>query len=156
MIRCTFQGRTLVGIRHMDLPPSSLAHYDVTKWKHLPHYWPFVPGIHRSEAGDFKLHGTHYNVTLMFFRLMTNGENWEKNMQLLIRTCHSAKADLGEWSPELRFWTSTTLLGIEVKDRLKQGQNLLGSSHRCILCQFQPIQSTKIWSMLIVLPQMGV
>ena len=28
-----------------------------------------------------------------------------KNMQLLVRTCHSAKADLGKWPPELRFWT---------------------------------------------------
>ena len=23
-------------------------HDDVIKWKHFPHYWPFVRGIHRS------------------------------------------------------------------------------------------------------------
>ena len=27
------------------------SHYDVSKWKHSPHYWPFVRGIHRS-PGD--------------------------------------------------------------------------------------------------------
>ena len=27
---------------------SLLSHVDVTKWKHLPHYWPFVRGIHRG------------------------------------------------------------------------------------------------------------
>ena len=24
------------------------CHYDVIKWKHFPHYWPFVRGIHQS------------------------------------------------------------------------------------------------------------
>ena len=28
--------------------PYSLCHDDVIKWKHFPHYWPFVRGIHRS------------------------------------------------------------------------------------------------------------
>ena len=57
----------------------------------------------------------HYNV------LLPDDQQGElrKNEQLLIRTCHSAKADLGEWSPKLQCWTSTIPLGIEVKDRLK-------------------------------------
>ena len=25
-------------------------HFDVIKWKHIPRYWPFVRGIHRSPA----------------------------------------------------------------------------------------------------------
>ena len=71
-------------------------HYDVIKWKHFPHYWPFVRGIPRSpvnsphkgqwrgtlifslisawingevnnrEAGYLRRHRTHYDVTLMF------------------------------------------------------------------------------------------
>ena len=68
---------------------------DVIKWKHFPHYWPFVRGIHRSpvnsphkgqwrgalmfslicawingwvnyrEAGDLRCHRAHYDVTVM-------------------------------------------------------------------------------------------
>ena len=68
---------------------------DVIKWKHFPLYWPFVRGIHRSpvnsphkgqwrgalmfllicawingwvnnrEAGDFRRHRAHYDVTVM-------------------------------------------------------------------------------------------
>ena len=70
-------------------------HDDVIKWKHFPHYWPFVRGIHRSpvnsplkgqwrgalmfflifvwingwvnnrEAGDLRRYRAHYDVTLM-------------------------------------------------------------------------------------------
>ena len=72
-----------------------LWHDDIIKWKHLPHYWPFVWGIHWSpvnsphkgqwcralmfsliwawingwvnnrEAGDLRCHCTHYDVTVM-------------------------------------------------------------------------------------------
>ena len=50
--------------------------------------------------------------------ITTISENLEKkNMQLLIRTCHSAKADLGKWPHKLRFWTSAIPLGIGVKVR---------------------------------------
>ena len=74
---------------------SNTNHDDVIKWKHFPRYWPFVRGIHRSpvnsshkgqwrgallfslicvwingwvnnrEAGDFRRHRAHYDVTLM-------------------------------------------------------------------------------------------
>ena len=30
----------------------SLTHDDVIKWKHLPRYWPFVRGIHRSPVNS--------------------------------------------------------------------------------------------------------
>ena len=73
----------------------SRLHGDVIKWKHFPRYWPFVWGIHRSplnsphkgqwrgtlmfsltcaainswvnngEAGDFRRHCAHHNVTVM-------------------------------------------------------------------------------------------
>ena len=72
-----------------------LKHDDVTKWKHCPHYWPFVRGIYRSpvnsphkgqwrgalmfslicawinawvynrEAGDLRRHRAHYDVNVM-------------------------------------------------------------------------------------------
>ena len=72
-------------------------HDDVIKWKHLPRYWPFVRGIHRSpvifphkgqwrealmfslicvwingwvnnrEAGDLRRYRAHFDVTLMIY-----------------------------------------------------------------------------------------
>ena len=71
-------------------------HDDVIKWKHFPHYWPFVRGIHRSlvnsprkgqwrgalmlsficvwingwvnnhKAGDLRCYRAHYDVTVMY------------------------------------------------------------------------------------------
>ena len=71
------------------------THDDVIKWKHFPHYWPFVRGIHRSpvssprkgqwrgtlmsslicarincwvnnrKAGDLRRHSAHYDVIVM-------------------------------------------------------------------------------------------
>ena len=58
-------------------------HDDVIKWKHFPHYWPFVWGIHRPlvnsphkdqwtngwvnnrDAGDLRRHRAHYDVIVM-------------------------------------------------------------------------------------------
>ena len=72
---------------------STLTHALMSKCKH------FMPNTYRGWV-------EHYQ-----------NNQWElrKNMQLLIRTCHSAKADLWKWSPKLQFWTSTIPLGIEVK-----------------------------------------
>ena len=72
-------------------------HDDVIKWKHVPHYWPFVQGIHwppvnspkkgqwrralmfsmigawtngwvnYPDAGDLRCHRAHYDVTVMEF-----------------------------------------------------------------------------------------
>ena len=59
-------------------------HDDVIKWKHFPHYWPFVRGIHRppvnsphkgqwrrawvnnQEAGYLRHQHPHYDVTIMW------------------------------------------------------------------------------------------
>ena len=72
-------------------------HDHVIKWKHFPHYWPYVRGIHRwpvnsphkgqwrgalmfalicawtngwvyhRDAGDWRCHHAHYDVTMMNF-----------------------------------------------------------------------------------------
>ena len=74
---------------------NELWHEDVIKWKHFPHYWPFVREIHRSpvnfphkgqwrgalmfalicvwingwvnnrEAGDLRRYRAHYDVIVM-------------------------------------------------------------------------------------------
>ena len=81
--------------------PISSIRDDLIKWKHFPHYWPFVQGIHRSpvdsphkgqwrgalmfslicvwindwvnnhEAGELRHHRGHYDVTVMSFLSMT-------------------------------------------------------------------------------------
>ena len=83
---------------HCRIFEMDLLHDDFIKWKHLPHYWPFVWGIHRSpvnsphkgqwrgalmfsliyarikgwvnnrEAGDLRRHHAHYNVIVMDIR----------------------------------------------------------------------------------------
>ena len=88
-----FQGGSLY--LTSKIPVSRTSHDYVTKWKHFPRYWPFVRGIHRSpvnsphkgqwrgalvfslicawingwvnnrEAGDFRRHHAHYDVTVM-------------------------------------------------------------------------------------------
>ena len=82
-----------VGMRHTCI--CWCHHDDVIKWKHLPRYWPFVRGIHRSpvnsphkglwrgalmfslicawtnsganngDAGDLRHHHAHYDVVAM-------------------------------------------------------------------------------------------
>ena len=81
-------------------------HDDVIKWKHFPHYWPFVRGIHRSpvnsphkgqwrgalmfslicvwindwvnnrEAGDLRRYRAHYDVIVMFHTLKHQRRLW--------------------------------------------------------------------------------
>ena len=81
--------------RHSLSFQRSIIHDDVIKWKHVPRYWPFVRGIHRSpvnsphkgqwrgalmfslicarinawvnngEAGDLRRNRAHYDVTVM-------------------------------------------------------------------------------------------
>ena len=78
-------------------------HDDVIKWKHLPRYWPFVRGIHRSpmnpphtgqlrealmfslicvwtngwvnnrEAGDLRRYHVHYDVTVISYTWCPSG-----------------------------------------------------------------------------------
>ena len=79
-----------------------MFHDDVIKWKHIPRYWPFVRGIHRSpvnsphkdqwrgalpfsficvwinscvnnrKAGDLRRNPAHYCVSVMSFNLIQN------------------------------------------------------------------------------------
>ena len=80
--------------------PNLYHHYDVIKWKHFPHYWSFVWGIHRlpvnsprkgqwsgalvyslicawtnssannEDTGDLRCHCAHYDVTVMMNLVM--------------------------------------------------------------------------------------
>ena len=87
---------------------AAYTHYGVTKWKHFPCYWPFVRGSHRSqvnfphkglrrgalvlslicawingwvnsrEAGDFRRHRGHYDVSVMIILGPFSNYGWAR------------------------------------------------------------------------------
>ena len=100
---------------------------DVNKWKHLPFYWPFVRGIHRSpadsphkgqwrgalmfslicawtkgwtnnrDAGDVTRHRAHYDVTVMWTRILLCRHWWgSSNLNLI---------NMPSYSCRLRMWS---------------------------------------------------
>ena len=52
----------------------SLGHDDVTRWKHLPRYWPFVRGIHRSSVDS--PHKSQRRGALMFSLICARTNSW--------------------------------------------------------------------------------
>ena len=99
-----------------DCPSASeviITHYDIIKWKHFPHYWPFVWGIHWSpvnssnkgqwhgalmfsliragingwvnnrEAGDLRCHHSHYDATVMIITDMLSKISEGQRKQML-------------------------------------------------------------------------
>ena len=70
---------------HVEHLPS---HDDVIKWKHLPHYWPFVRGIHQSPVNS--LHKGQWRGNSMFSLI------WEwKNG--LVNNCESGDLRRPSW-----------------------------------------------------------
>ena len=90
----------LDGVRHILAGTYFIGIHDgVIKWKHIPRYWPFVRGLHRSpvnsrhkgqwrgallfslicacindwvnnrDAGDLRRHRAHYDVTVMLQKM---------------------------------------------------------------------------------------
>ena len=56
-----------------------LCHDDVIKWKHFPHYWPFVWGIHRSPVNS--QHKGHWRGALMFSLICVWINGWVNNRE---------------------------------------------------------------------------
>ena len=56
-----------------------LSHDDVTKWKHFPHYWPFLWGIHRSPANS--PHKGQWRGALMFSLICAWVNGWVNHRQ---------------------------------------------------------------------------
>ena len=54
-------------------------HDDVIKWKHFPHYWPFVWGIHRSPVNS--PHKDQWRGTLMFSLICIWINGWVNNSE---------------------------------------------------------------------------
>ena len=63
-------------------------HDDVIKWKHFPHYWPFVREIHRSPVNS--LHKGQWHGTLMFSLICAWINDWVNNCEAGDLRCHGA------------------------------------------------------------------
>ena len=53
------------------------SHDDVIKWKHIPRYWPFVRGIHRSPVNS--PHKGQWRGALMFSLICARINGWANN-----------------------------------------------------------------------------
>ena len=59
-------------------PKSEIEHDDVIKWKHFPHNWPFVRGIHRSPVKNSP-HKGQWRRALMFSWICVWKNRWVNN-----------------------------------------------------------------------------
>ena len=55
-------------------------HDDVIKWKHFPHYWPFVRGIHRSPV--ISPHKGQWRGALIFSLICVWINGWVNNREV--------------------------------------------------------------------------
>ena len=55
----------------------NIKHDDVIKWKHIPRYWPFVRGIHRSPVNS--PHKGQWRGALMFSLICARINSWVNN-----------------------------------------------------------------------------
>ena len=68
-----------------DFSLINCVHYDVTKWKHFPHYRPFVRGMHRSPRGEGVYFQQILAILIQFHHFFeTNKKIWAKFDQ-----CHA-------------------------------------------------------------------
>ena len=69
-----------------------LHHDDIIKWKHFPHYWPFVRGIHWSPVNS--PHKGQWRGALMFSLICARINGWVNNGEAGDLRCHWTHFDL--------------------------------------------------------------
>ena len=83
-------------------------HDNVIKWKHFPHYWPFVREIHRSLVNS--THKGQWHRALMFSVICTWINSWVNHHEAGDLRCHHAHYDVfvmwwGNWLCREFFFT---------------------------------------------------
>ena len=68
------------------------CHKDVIKWKHLPRYWPYVRGIHRSQVNSYTKASDAELWCFLFICAWTNVWVYNRNAGDLRR--HRAQNDV--------------------------------------------------------------
>ena len=69
-----------------------IFHDDVMKWKHLPRYWPFLRGIHRSPVNS--QHKGQRRGALMFSLICARINGWVNNSEARNLRRHHAHCDV--------------------------------------------------------------
>ena len=69
-----------------------MFHDDVMKWKHLPRYWTFVRGIHRSPVNS--PHKGHWRGTLICSSICDCPNRWANNGEAGELRRHDAHCDV--------------------------------------------------------------
>ena len=69
-----------------------VCHDDIIKWKHFPHYWPFVRGFHPSPVNSH--HKGQWLGALMFSLICTWINAWVNNHKAGDLRCHRAHYDV--------------------------------------------------------------
>ena len=82
---------------------NTLLHDDVIKWKHFPHYLPFVRGIHRSPVNV--PHKGQWRKALMFSLICDRRNGWVNNRDADDLRRHHAHYDVIMMSAIDRAWT---------------------------------------------------
>ena len=86
------------------------VHDDVIKWKHIPRYWPFVRGMHRSPV-NFP-HKGQWGRSLMFSLICAWINGWVNNREPGDLKRHRDHCDITMWpkyTPCPTFVIATTL-----------------------------------------------
>ena len=109
-------------IHTFEITTTSPEHDDVIKWKHFPHYWPFVRGIHRSPVNS--LHKGRWCRALMFSLICTWINGCSINREASDLRCNCAHYDVTVMSLILghhcfKWWigaqTCEAIIGIKVE-----------------------------------------
>ena len=74
------------------MPCQRKFHADFIKWKHFPHYWPFVLGIKRSPANS--PHKGRWRGSLMFSLIGARTNGWVNNWDVVDLGSHRAQYDV--------------------------------------------------------------
>ena len=72
--------------------PVKICHDDVIKWKHFPHHWPFVRGIHYSPEDS--PHKGQWCRALMFSLICAWTNGWANNGDADDSRCHHTHYDV--------------------------------------------------------------
>ena len=92
-------------------------HDDVIKWKHFPHYWPFMRGIHQSLVDS--PHKGQWRVALMISLISAWTNSWANN------------GDPSDMRSQCTHYDATVMIyTLKLKDN--QGDNLMINIHRTV------------------------
>ena len=69
----------LWSLEPLEIVIVTVFHDDVIKWKHFPHYWPFVRGIHRFTVNS--QHKGQWRGALMFSLICVWINSWVNNRE---------------------------------------------------------------------------